>query len=91
MYGLSGKGYRVATSTTFQIVLNVIRINAKFKIYRTILTYRNKNYRKTSPHKQIAYFRISRPHVETFWESWDMTHNNYGSNLSALPVVPIGE
>ena len=30
------------------------------------------------------------PHVETYWESWDQTYGNYGSNLSNLPVVPIG-
>jgi len=34
--------------------------------------------------------KITRPHVETYWESWDQTHGNYGSNLSDLPVVPIG-
>ncbi len=30
------------------------------------------------------------PHVETYWESWDQPYDNYGSNLSNLPVVPLG-
>ena len=34
--------------------------------------------------------RMTIPHVETYWESWDQTHGNYGSNLSNLPVVPVG-
>ena len=35
------------------------------------------------------YIRIAKPHVETYWESWD-SPGNYGANLSALPVSPIG-
>ncbi len=33
--------------------------------------------------------RIARPHVESYWESWDRP-GNFGADLSAIPVSPIG-
>merc|ERR1712142_1220072 len=34
--------------------------------------------------------RLFRPHVETYWESWDYDKYDFASDLAKVPVTPIG-
>ena len=34
--------------------------------------------------------RMNRPHVETYWESWEEGKEDFASNLIDVPVSPIG-
>jgi len=34
--------------------------------------------------------KLFKPHVETYWESWEEGLGNYASNLEDVPVTPVG-
>merc|ERR1712183_278139 len=34
--------------------------------------------------------KVALPHVETYWESWEDGLENFSSNLSDVPVAPMG-